>query len=508
MKCIWDIPGQNTQTRHLVNLWSIDAKKGEMATRMLWTSAVVLLFWALTVGTAGTQGSLYEVPENGALARDRRTRARSAKDGKYISWREHRIDDEGISKVRLRGGDGLEVTDLDNDGNIDVVSVHEDSSHIRIAFGTQDPDRWDNFTLASGEAVKACEDVAVGDINGDGRMDIVVACEVGNLTYFQAAEKPRDISAWKATVLAATLGRGSWIRVKIADVNGDGKLDIVGVNKGRFRPPTPGTFSCFYVHGEPTDSDAWKETVIGRASFPAINARPIDLDQDGDLDIVGGSWGEGSIYVFENTAEGVHWRKHPVHSGPQPVAIGFMMEFTDVDGDGRIDIISGSGPRSDRDQIHWFQHPGKLGQNWKPYFLGSVHPDRATGLRLTDINDDARLDLVVGGYSWGLREREPRNPKLEDSCGRLAWFEMPREPMKEWIRHDVSRRRRGMFDAFVVRDVNGDGLLDLITTRGNSGEYDGVIWLEQVRTHKPVPAFKQARTHDSSEIPIAESNQD
>ncbi len=432
------------------------------------------------------------------------TQARSAKDGRYISWREHRIDDQTISTIKLRGGDGLQVADFDSDGNIDVVSVHEDSGHVRIAFGTQNPRRWDNFTLASGEAVAGCEDVAVGDINKDGRLDIVVACEIGNLTYFQAPETPRDMTAWKATPLAATLGRGSWIRVKIVDVNADGKLDIVGVNKGRFRPATEGTFSCFYLEGEPTDPNAWKETVVGRAGWPAINARPIDLDGDGDLDIVGASWGEASISFFENTGDGFHWTKHSVHSGNQPVAIGFMMEFTDVNEDGRMDIISGSGPRSERDEIHWFEQPQELGQNWKPHFLGSIHPDRATGLKLLDINDDGRLDLFVGGYSWGVRDREPPNPKVEDSCGRLAWFEMPQEPTQEWIRHDVSRRRRGMFDGFVVRDLNSDGLLDLITTRGNSGWFDGVMWLQQVRTANPVPAFKQLRKRDSIEIPIPE----
>jgi len=45
--------------------------------------------------------------------------------GDYISWKEHIIDDIEISGVDLSGSDGLSVGDLDRDGFVDIVSVHE-----------------------------------------------------------------------------------------------------------------------------------------------------------------------------------------------------------------------------------------------------------------------------------------------------------------------------------------------------------------------------------------------
>ena len=63
-----------------------------------------------------------------------------------------------------------------------------------------------------------------------------------------------------------------------------------------------------------------------------------------------------------------------------------------------------------------------------------------------------------------------------------------------------------MFDMYVSRDLDGDGDMDLISTRGNSGEYDGVFWLEQVRTQTPGPSFTPARTTESRALPLPPSN--
>ncbi len=58
-----------------------------------------------------------------------------------------------------------------------------------------------------------------------------------------------------------------------------------------------------------------------------------------------------------------------------------------------------------------------------------------------------------------------------------------------------------MYHAFIARDMDGDGDRDLVTTRGNSGSFDGVIWLEQLRSAAPVYAFTPARTKESRPLP-------
>jgi len=91
---------------------------------------------------------------------------------------------------------------------------------------------------------------------------------------------------------------------------------------------------------------------------------------------------------------------------------------------------------------------------------------------------------------------------IGSALGRIGWFENPGDAKTEWMRHDISRRKRGMFDKFIARDLDNDGDMDFIGTRGNSYPYDGVFWLEQVRTVAPVASFERARDIESGEMPL------
>jgi hypothetical protein len=59
-----------------------------------------------------------------------------------------------------------------------------------------------------------------------------------------------------------------------------------------------------------------------------------------------------------------------------------------------------------------------------------------------------------------------------------------------------------MYDGFIARDLDADGDLDIVATRGNSGRFDGVFWLEQFRPRATYRAFTPAREADSSALPL------
>ena len=59
-----------------------------------------------------------------------------------------------------------------------------------------------------------------------------------------------------------------------------------------------------------------------------------------------------------------------------------------------------------------------------------------------------------------------------------------------------------MYDQLILLDLDGDGDLDFTGTRGNSARFDGVFWVEQVRTQSPAAAFQPARQQESEELAL------
>lgn len=452
---------------------------------------------------------------------DQPTHAESS-NGQYISWQEHLIDDPADVDFVLSGGDGLVMGDIDGDGLPDIVSVHESDSsydsasftpdfeappegYVRIAFASSDPQQWQNITVAEGLDAAAPEDAALADMNGDGLLDILVAAELSHVLYLQNPGTYARTAEWPRLKLPMTEGNGSYIRVFAADLDGDGHPEVIAPNKGA-QIPGPSDYAVshpvaiFKVAGDPLDSGNWQVFELGRYSIPQ-NSEPVDLNGDGHMDIVVGTRGEERLVWFENPGDGtLNFIEHAIGINGARMA-GFNLEYADLNHDGRLDIIGAATGRVGNG-LAWIAQPERPDDAWNAYYIGSFAPDSITGMEIADIDEDGHIDIMAGSYSRGDREADDANADLTTPMGRLGWFQNPGDATGKWARHDISRRIRGMFDKFIAYDMDGDGDVDFAGTRGNSYPYDGVFWLEQLRTSRPAANFTSARNQDSTEVPL------
>ncbi len=420
-------------------------------------------------------------------------------DGRYISWKEHAIDAQGESGgVRLRGAQSLQVADLDRDGHLDIVSAYRESSHIRIAFGSEDPDEWFRLSLAEGAEAGGVAEVAVADLNADGFPDLVAACEKGHLLYL---ENPGGtVRGWRwGRIIATDFSAGrAFVSVAIADLNGDARPEIVASYRHETNPE--GAVSWFEVPENPLAS-AWRESVLWTLSDP-ITAKPADLDGDGDVDLFVASRGDEPIFWLENLGEvDPSFQRHLIRvpEGTELDQVGSAVAFSERNGDGRLDVVFIKEPHS----LVWAEQPSDPAEPWNLHAIGTIAPDEPAGLALADVNDDGRQDVVTGSASAGPREEDGEEVSASDPAGTIAWFENPGDATAAWARHDISRRKRGKFAAFLLQDMDADGDGDFLVTRGHSGEFDGVLWLEQLHSEKPVKVFTPARELESEPLPLA-----
>ncbi|MBN2291019.1 MAG: VCBS repeat-containing protein [Pirellulales bacterium] len=216
------------------------------------------------------------------------------------------------------------LADLDNDGNLDLVTVNQkpdtispNTGSLSVAFGNGDTTFTAPIKLYVGSTPRS---VAVGDLDNDGVLDLVATSQTsqnvavlinnGNRT-FQAA----DFVAVKASPYFA----------KIGDVDNDGAADIVTSN-----------YTGYSISMLPGNNDGtFDDAIVSETRYRPYDLVLQDLNGSGDLDVAMALPNEDGYAVLDGDGTGKFAAEHNYTNGEDPVSIA----AADLDGNGQLDLV-------------------------------------------------------------------------------------------------------------------------------------------------------------------------
>ena len=341
-----------------------------------------------------------------------------------------------------RGPGSLALADLNGDGRLDLVVANDDSGDVTILLG----DGKGAFVAASGSpfpAGKSPNDIAIADFDGDGKPDLAFPNhDTSHVTILlgDGRGRFRPAPASPVTVRSKPHPHG----IAAADFDGDGHVDfaveswandqievIFGTGAGRFR--TPGQ-------------------LFGVGHMPYQKLRAGDVNGDGVPDIVTTNFEGGNVTVLLGNGKG-GFREAP--GSPFPAGEGpFSLALADVDRDGHLDLVvsnfSGRAGDTSHDAVNVLLGDGRGG--FRPMKGTPFHTD-ANPVRVAagDVTGDGWPDIVTANMRGG-------DVTVFPGDGRGSF--------RSGVRRAAGKEPYGV----AVEDVDGDGRAEIFVANHGSGD--------------------------------------
>ncbi len=297
------------------------------------------------------------------------------------------------------GPRSVALGDVNGDGKPDLVTANHDDNNVSVLLNTATPGASTvSFATQRTFATGADPQVAaLGDVNGDGKPDIVVDNFVDNTVSVLLNTTTTGATTLSFATQQTFATGNSIFDVVLGDVNGDGKPDLVVPNSG---DNTASVLLNTTTPGAATASFATQQTfATGSGPFAVVL---MDVNGDGKPDLLVANDGDNTVSVLRNTT--TPGTATPSFATQQTFATGhspLSLALGDVNGDGKPDLVAAN----ENDNTLSVLLNTTVLPTATPAFLQAATPAAGSGpinVAVGDVNGDGKPDLVVandGGTS-------------------------------------------------------------------------------------------------------------
>ncbi|MGQ9525132.1 MAG: FG-GAP repeat domain-containing protein [Armatimonadota bacterium] len=275
----------------------------------------------------------------------------------------------------------------------------------------------------------------VADINGDGRPDIVVCGRSGRMAWFENKGPGRS---WERHIVAEVANQECG--GVALDLTGSGYADII--NGGDWQSD-----ELSWWENPGPNNGTWPRRIIAKTSRNQFHDVAVgDITGDGRKSLVFWNQGGAALYWVPIPGEprvspwsGIEVIATDMRENGQPEE---GIAIADIDGDGRNEVVAGT---------HWYKYTGRPGAEWERHKFARGYI--TTVVAVGDIDGDGRNEIV-------LSEGDPCIYGRPEG-GKLAWFKPGRDITALWQEHVLEDH---LLDAHSLQlgNICGSGHLDIL----------------------------------------------